>query len=456
MAEADAVASREKSRCPGPSTAEIIRADGDNAPEKLLRESPLDLGDSPIPYERYTSREFHEREMDRMWSRTWQWACREEQAPEVGDYVVYDIGPWSVIVVRSGPDEFRAFHNSCAHRATQLRPPESMGSAPLLRCPYHGWTYGLDGKLETVPCRWDFPHVGDRHNLSPVRCERWGGFVFVNLDSEAAPLSEYLGALPEHLRDGWDLSRRYTTLHIQKELPGNWKAAIEAFLEAYHVVETHADFLPVVCDANAQYDVFGDHVSRFVHTQGVPSPHYLQEQTQQEILERMLVAPKGTQVPEGSTARAVAASSLKASLSEAWHVDLSGYSTSEMLDSIEYFLFPNACFFPGVTLPMVYRFRPLGDRHDRTLFDLLFLRPTGPREGALEPVEPVRIGIGQSFAEVPGMDPTLAHVYDQDTDNLAAQWRGMVAAPRKGQTLGNYQEIRVRHLHHTLDKYLSS
>lgn len=235
-------------RCPGPSTADIIRADGDEVPDRLLAESAAFLGDAPIGYARYTDPAFFAAEMAGMWGRTWQWACREEQIPEVGDYVVYEIGRWSVIVVRSGPDEISAFHNSCAHRATQLRAPGA-GSATAFRCPYHGWTYDLAGKLQSLPCRWDFPHVGDGHDLHPVRCERWGGFVFVNLDPDAGPLADHLAPLPEHLRDGWDLSRRCVTLHIEKELPGNWKAAIEAFLEAYHVVETHADYLPVVCDA---------------------------------------------------------------------------------------------------------------------------------------------------------------------------------------------------------------
>lgn len=287
-----------------------------------------------------------------------------------------------------------------------------------------------------------------------VRCERWGGFVFINLDPGAPPLADYLAPLPDHLRDGWDLASRRISLHIEKELPGNWKAAVEAFLEAYHVVETHADFLPVVCDANAQYDVFGPHVSRFVHNQGVPSPHYPHPQTEQEILDRMLVTAVGVRVPEGSTARKAAAAALRQRLFKAWNVDLSGYSTSEMLDSIEYFLFPNACFFPGVTLPMVYRFRPIGEDESRTLFELLFLQPLAAEERPPEPPMPIRIGVDQSFTTVPGMDPTLGHVYDQDTHNLALQWRGMRAAPKVGLTLGNYQEVRIRHLHQTLDAYL--
>ena len=441
-------------RCPGPSTRDIIQADGQPVPDVLLAESYEFMGDADIPFERYTSQEFFDREMTHMWSRVWQWACREEHVREVGDYATYDIGQWSVIVVRSSESEIKAFRNVCPHRATELRPGDSFGWARELRCPFHGWTFDLDGKLSDLPCKWDFPHVGKDTHLSEVRVERWGGFVFINLDKDARPLREQLGVLPEHLKDGWSLENRYITLHIQKELGTNWKAAQEAFLEAYHVVETHANFLPVVCDANAQYDIFGDFVSRFVHTQGVPSPHYQQPLTQQEILEQMLVTPPDTQVPEGSTARAVAADALRTGLGEQWDVDLSGYSTSEMLDSIEYFLFPNMCLFPGITLPMVYRFRPIGRDPGRTLFDLVFLRPLSPGAEMPAPPEPIRIAENVSYMTVPGMDQRLGHVYDQDTDNLARQWRGFNSTDREGQTLGNYQEIRIRRIHQTLDDYL--
>jgi phenylpropionate dioxygenase-like ring-hydroxylating dioxygenase large terminal subunit len=442
-------------RCPGPSTADLIRADGDDNPARLTEESFVELGDADIPYSRYFDPAFFDAEMRHMWAKTWQWACRLEQIPESGDYVVYDIGRWSVLVVRGNDGEVRAFHNSCMHRGTSFRPAGDIGTTQSWRCPYHGWTYSLDGKLQVVPCRWDFPQVDQGFDLKPVRCELWGGFAFINLDPDAPPLAEFLAPLPEHLRDGWDLSQRHVCLHIEKELPGNWKAAIEAFLEAYHVVETHADYLPVVADANAQYDVWGPHVSRFVHTQGIPSPHYEVPQTQQQILDRMVVAPPGTTVPEGRTARSVAADVLKRTLGEAWGVPLDHYTVSEMMDSIEYFLFPNACLFPGVTLPMVYRFRPVGEDASKAIFDLLFLQPLAAGQAAPRAPDPVRIGVDESFMSVAGMNRTLAHIYDQDTTNLKLQWQGVRASAKEGQTLGRYQEIRIRHLHRTIDEYLA-
>ena len=136
-------------------------------------------------------------------------------------------------------------------------------------------------------------------------------------------------------------------------------------------------------------------------------------------------------------------------------VDLSGVSTSEMIDSIEYHCFPNFMIFPGISLPMVYRFRPDGDNVDQSIFDLMFLSLTP--EGTTPPKapEPVKIGIETSYTEVEGMNPRLGNIYDQDTSNLARLTKGIKASRKKGQTLGNYQEVRIRQVRQTLDKYLS-
>ncbi len=442
-------------RCPGPSTRDIILADGQPVPEALVTESPLFLGDGDIPYERYYSQDFFDLEMKKLWPKVWQWVCRVEDIRESGEYVTYEVGPHSLIIMRGDDDTIRAFHNACLHRGTQLRQPNDAGWTPELRCPYHGWTWSIEGDLKSIPCRWDFPHVKDESfNLPQAKVGTWGGFVFINMDENAEPLEDFLGVLPEHLRDGWDLGRRAVAVHVQKELNTNWKAAQEAFLEAYHVFETHSQNLPFAGDANAQYDVFGDNVSRFVHTHGIPSPHYPQAQTEQEIADKMHL-PAGTIVPEGRTARSVAADWRRENLGNKWGMDLSAFSDSEMLDSIEYHLFPNMCMFPGVSLPMVYRFRPIGNDPGRTLFDLLFLRPLRDGEEHPDPVEPVRIAHDQSYADAPGIEPWLGATFDQDTDNLARQYRGFQSSKKRGETLGNYQESRIRHLHMVIDDYLA-
>ncbi|WP_374479253.1 SRPBCC family protein [Zoogloea sp.] len=446
-------------RCPGPSAQDIVSRDV-NPPPQVLRESRYEfLGDEDIDYSRYTSRERYEQEMTHIWARTWQWACREEHIPQVGDYYVYEVGLYSVLVVRTG-EGIKAYYNACLHRGTKLRPEEGMGSAQELRCPYHGWTWTLEGALKSVPCAWDFPHVKpDAYRLPEVRVGLWGGFVFINLDEDAPSLETHLEVLPEHFRN-WDLGQRYTELHLGKILPANWKAGMEAFLEAYHVFETHPQLLKGTGDANVQYDVYGDHVARFYVPLAVTSPHLEKALSEQELADSMLLGDRSVVgdalvVKEGERARTVMARFLRKVLGDKYGRDLAGVSDTEIIDTIEYHLFPNMVLFPGVSLPMVYRFRPLKDDPERCLFEILLLRPL-PAEGLPpDPPEMVLVREEESYAVVPGMDPLLAKVYDQDTANLRAQQQGFRVSKKPGQTLGNYQEILIRHFERTADRYLA-
>ena len=392
-----------------------------------------------------------------MWPRCWQWACREEHIPEVGDHYVYDIGPYSVIVKRIANGEIKAFINSCTHRGTRLLGDEGAGHGQGFSCPFHGWSWHLDGVLKDVPGRWDFPHVCETsHSLQPVACESWQGFVFINFDLDASPLSEQLDVLPEHFAH-FPLSQRRIRLHVQKVLPANWKAAQEAFMEAYHNFTTHDS----PTGANAQYDIFGPHVSRFIHTIGHYSPESLTDYpgdkwrapplTEQELLAGIPVTQRT--LAAGETARTVGAQLLREEMGAQLGVDFSAVSDSEMLDSIEYHLFPNAFFFPGALISMAYRFRPLGEDTDQCLFDILMLEPLPEGATHPDPPEPVRLQVEQSYTEVEEL-AWLGAVYDQDTSNLHLQQQGLKAS-RKGITLGNYQEARIRRFHLTLDDYLN-
>lgn len=449
-------------RCPGPSTRELILGDSTPPPAPLLEESYEFEGDEDVPYAEFTSAAYAAAEHEYMWSRTWQWACREEHIPEPGDYYVYDIGDRSAVVVRGPDGSIKAFHNSCLHRGTQLKPPASAGYSPNLRCPFHGWTWSLDGELVDLPCEWDFPHV-DRaeFTLPEVRTGRWGGFVFVNFDDDAPPLDEYLAVLPAHFTGSWDLADRYVEVHVRKRLPANWKASAAAFLEAYHIVETHSQALYTAGDANAQYDVFGDNVTRFVHTIGTTSPHVPDEKRPDEqrlldiLMARKNAAENDSSIPDGQRARDVYARYVQKTLGEAYDNDFSHLSVSETIDSIEYHLFPNAFFFPGLQIPLCYRFRPDGPDPDRCLYEVLFLRRL-PRSGKVpQPAVPVDLDVDDSYTTVPGMPAGLGMVLDQDTTNLAAQTGGFKASKKRGQTLGNYQEVRARHLHAMVRRYIT-
>ena len=424
----------------------MLKRDASEVDEPLLEESYRFIGDADVPYSNYTSRERADAEFEKLWPRVWQWACREEHIPEPGDFYVYDVGHLSALVMRTETGDIKAFFNACMHRGTQLKPPGTNGACQNIRCPFHGWIYSLDGELVDLPEDWDFPHVSDdSHRLRELKVGTWAGFVFVNFDPDASPLDDYLGVLPRHFRD-WGIEDRYVETHVAKRLPVNWKAAAEAFLEAYHVKETHAGGR-FGSEVTTQYDIFGDNVTRFIHTVGSPNPKWEPPQTEQQLLEGLWVRGSEQEevptLPDGATARDFFADRVKQQLGEAYGRDFSNYSTSMTLDSIEYFLFPNAFFFPGLSLPMVYRFRPDPEDPDFCTFDLLMLRPK-PLDGpAPPPPLPLPIDVDESYTLAEGLG-RLGMVYDQDTSNMAAQTRGFKASQKSGQTLGNYQEARIR------------
>jgi hypothetical protein len=222
---------------------------------------------------------------------------------------------------------------------------------------------------------------------------------------------------------------------------------MEAFLEAYHVLATHPEGLRSSSWANTQYDIFGANVTRFL--QGLATGNPQLEQTEQEKFASLGYDP--ATLPEGVSAREQHAQNMRESMGRAFGTDLSDVNTSLMLDSIEYHLFPNACFFPGIQIPLIYRFRPVG--HDRCLHEILLLQPApddGPRPA---PAEPIDLDMETSYTTVEGFP--LARVLDQDTENFYRQWAGMNASLKPGQTLGNYQEARIRNFHKTLDTYLT-
>jgi len=130
-------------------------------------------------------------------------------------------------------------------------------------------------------------------------------------------------------------------------------------------------------------------------------------------------------------------------------------STTEVIDTLNYLIFPNAQFFPSVSFPIIYRFRPLDMSPHRTLFDLLLLNVVPKGSPRPPPAVPVRITHEQSYTTVPGVDPSFGHIFDQDTGNMAWMHEGMQAAKRKTSVTAEYQEVRIRHIHQTLDKYLA-
>lgn len=431
--------------------------DGDTRPvPAILRESrPRHLGSHDIPVERYTSRAFHELEVEKLWKRVWQMACREEDIPAVGDHVVYEIANLSVLVVRAAPDSIRAFHNVCLHRGRLLK--ERDGNAREIRCAFHGFTWSLDGKLARIPCEWDFPHVDrEKFALPELRVGTWGGFVFVNMDPGCAPLDEFLVGLDRHF-ERWPLERRYKQAHVAKRMRANWKVVQEAFMEAFHVIATHPQILAGIGDANSQYDVY-ENFSRAITPNGTPSPHLEWVPTEQEMFDAMtdrredeapLVA-----IPPGMTARQISAAGGRALLGPVCGTDYAeSLCDAELADSFYYTVFPN--FHPwGAFNRIVYRFRPNGDDHETSIMECMYLAPF--RAGERPPAAKIHwLDFDEDWTNAPELGP-LARIFNQDSFNLPKVQRGLRATQKPGLTLGNYQEAKIRHFHGLLERWLGA
>lgn len=449
-------------RCPSESTQEIIARDRVPAPEWARSESYQYLGSEDVSKERYIDPDFQKAEFERLWTRTWQMACREEHIPEAGDYHVYDIGPYSFIIQRTPANEIKAYFNACLHRGTKLKPSGTEGTGSEIKCPFHGWSWNLDGSNRNIPCQWDFPHVDrSKMNLPEARVEVLGGFVFLNMDLDAPSLADYFG--PEIMAHfaAWKLEDRYIYLHVQKSYPANWKLVVEAFQEAYHVGDTHPQVQPANGDVNSQYDVYGEHVNRFISTLGVVSPMLEGKYSEQDVVDFFTLgdssAMGGTrpQLKEGERARQVMADMFRGMFETATQADLSHVSDTELLDTYSYTMFPNLYLFPGISLPMIYRFRPDARDHRRCIYEVMFMRPVAKGAARPFPAEVQILSDDQSFMEADGMDSGFGKILDQDTDNLYAQQEGLEASAKAGITLANYQEIRVRHFEMAVDKYMA-
>jgi len=441
---------------PGPSVQELLAREGNPVPAHLREVAFEFMGSDDIPVESYVSPEGTRLELARMWSRVWQMACREEEIPAVGDHVVYEIGDWSILVIRSGESRIRAFHNVCLHRGRILR--ERDGNCQKLRCPFHGFTWDLDGNLREVPARWDFPHVeDDEFRLPEVKVGTWGGFVFVNIDAESISLEDYLGELPAHFKD-WALEDKWKAVHVAKVVAMNWKVGVEAFIESLHVEATHPQIMPTTGDTNTQYDIWAGqpHWNRMLTPFATPSPQLRPLLSEQEIYDVMAAQGQGApgmQVPPGGTARALAGEQMRKLVGMMSGRDLAHVTDAELLDAIQYFVFPN--FFPwgGYFLNIVYRFRPVGADPNRALMEVMMLMPVPPAGPRPAPARMRLLGEHEEWTDAPELGP-LGPIFKQDMNNMPFVQRGLRAARKPGVTLANYQESRIRHLHQTLAAYL--
>jgi phenylpropionate dioxygenase-like ring-hydroxylating dioxygenase large terminal subunit len=191
-----------------------------------------------IPAGRYTDPRFFQLEMAHLWRKSWLLAAHSDELPAPGSYMTWDLAGEPVVLVRGEDAVVRAFFNTCRHRGAPVA-MAAHGSGRRLTCPYHGWSYALDGRLLGVRDAQDFTDLDfSTRSLVPVRCEAFGNLLFVNFDPHAPSLLEWLGPIAAEWEEFQFDQCRLAARHVF-DLECNWKIAMEANTEVYHVRSIH-------------------------------------------------------------------------------------------------------------------------------------------------------------------------------------------------------------------------
>ena len=208
----------------------------------------LDEVSDTLPSIFYYDRDHHERELRQIWYRQWLLVGRSDGLAAVGDYQVVEVGDQSVIITRDGSHRLRAFHNTCRHRGSVLC-QQSRGKfrARRIVCPYHAWTYSLEGELTATPWRLEGGGFdAARYPLYEVAVGEWAGFTFINLDENAAPFDDRtLGDTPALLAN-WNLGETVAVYTMTLDLECNWKAFWDNFNECLHCPGVHPELCRIV------------------------------------------------------------------------------------------------------------------------------------------------------------------------------------------------------------------
>jgi phenylpropionate dioxygenase-like ring-hydroxylating dioxygenase large terminal subunit len=404
-----------------------------------------------VPKERYFAPDFYQLEVERLWPRVWQMACRLEEIPQPGDFVTYDFLDQSVVVMHGDDGGVRAFQNACRHRGVQV--VEGRGSgATGFTCPFHGWCYGPDGRNTRVTGASTF----SEHNLAPgeidlvpVRCEAWGGCAWINLDDDAPPLRQCIEPVATIL-DAWKVESLRTEWWYSCRLPVNWKLAEEAFVEQYHVLETHPQLRipsripprdPAAFDPRAWLDgeihylhTMSDGMAGMVHADDV----------------RVAEGLRGIELP-ADPAAAMATwqrtlnDAVVASHRDAGHdvPDLNDLEARGLNEPMGY-CFPHWFVLPMYSSASSYRFRPLGP--EETLMEIWSLTrfPAGD-----EPERPTPPEVWDCD------DPRWPPIPAQDFSNLPRQQKGLHARGFEYMRLSGRMEGHISNFHRTLDGFLA-
>lgn len=424
-----------------------------------LRQAPFKVTNPElIPAERYYDAEFFELEREKLWPHVWQMACRLEEVPNVGDFVEYTILDKSVIVVNT-KNGVKAFHNACRHRGVQLVEGPGNCAKTGFICPFHGWRWNPEGKNTFVFGKQIFNDDLLNHaeiDLPAVRVEFWAGCAFINFDDDARPLLECLGPVVETLNarnvDKLRMDWWYGTI-----LPTNWKLAMEAFMEGYHVMRTHPqlfDLMPVSAYGMDVDQTIAGRQLDAKQTVGGMIDFYARlstgmagmvHETEVAVMERL----RDMDVPEDPMAAlgAFMVGAQKAITQDGLErgapmFDIFSVNQEKPFHDVE-FMFPHFFLLPSFAAMSSYRIRPLTP--ETCLFEIwsLVLRPEDepydtPKGPTMLPYD------SEQFPEIPM----------QDYSNLPRQQRGLHAGGFTHMRLSHEQEGMISNYQRLIDGYI--
>jgi carnitine monooxygenase subunit len=415
-----------------------------------------------IPTKRYYDEEFYELERERVWPHVWQMACRTEQVANVGDWIEYSNLGKSVIVVRT-KEGIKAFHNACRHRGVQLVSGHGSCQAKGFVCPFHGWGWNIDGKNTFVYGKRIFSERQlDQADIALRSCrvELFIGCVFINFDANAMPLRESVGPLAEAL-DAYQTDQMRAEWWYATVLPANWKIAMEAFMEGYHVMRTHPqlqDAQPVLF--NSLYGLIPGGMQIF-------NPNQSARENIESQYKMMQLLSKGMGGMCHAKDVAVAGGMLDVDLPEdpeqalmTWfgmlnHAvtqqgrargeptpDLNEIAVKTPIKAVEY-IFPHYFLLPNLSSMAAYRIRPLGP--ESCMFELWSLTHFPKGQEPKPVMEPVTLAHdSDEFPPIP----------QQDYANIPLQQLGLHAEGFEFMRLANSIEGMISNYHQLIDGYL--
>jgi Rieske 2Fe-2S family protein len=423
---------------------------------------------------RYYDPEFYRLEQERLWPHVWQMACRLQEIEKPGDFVVYEIFDQSVIVVRVDEKTVKAFHNHCRHRGVKLAQDRGCARDGFV-CPFHGWKWRKDGQCSFVYT----PSLFAKHQmrgsdlgLRECRLETWGGCAFINFDDDAPPLRESIHPFAE-MHDAWHVESLKVEWWYAARLPVNWKLAMEAFMEGYHVMQTHPQLVPGSGKAEeTAYVPLPNELSPMSPYQTLPTAPMPEKIPSRDFIDmnlhfmrvlntgmagmthakdiRTAEALLDTQLPEDFAAATIQWRRIVNDAVVADHRrqgmdigDLNEIDAKAYATSVNY-CFPNYFLLPTYGSSSSYRIRPLGP--EECLFELWSLTryPEGETPPPIKTPEPWEHN-----------DPRWPPIPTQDFSNLPLQQQGLHPRGFEFMRLSDQAEGLISNYHRLIDGYLA-